>query len=37
MGNVYFTIAAAGEVSYRFSFYVTLGGQLLSFISAPTI
>ncbi len=37
MGNGYFTIAAAGEVSYRFSFYVTLGGQLLSFISAPTI
>ncbi len=36
LGNVYFTIAAAGEVSYRFSFYVTLGGQLLSFISAPT-
>ncbi len=33
---MYFTIAAAGEVSYRFSFYVTLGGQLLSFISAPT-
>jgi hypothetical protein len=37
MGDVYFTIAAGGEVSYLFSFYVTLGGQLLSFISAPTI